>query len=158
MTEEFERYRYEQARAWLEHVRGIGIEVERLQGLVESERAQLDGLKGIDYTVERVDGSREMPDLADLVDRIFDHIREYAASLSAYTDERRKAAMALEGLADPKERLALSMHYLMGETWAEVCSRMGYSKQRMMEIRREGVAHAYDVMPHSWRDPNHRAI
>ena len=37
MTEEIEKYRYAQAQAWLKHVRDIGEEVDRLQGLVESE-------------------------------------------------------------------------------------------------------------------------
>lgn len=158
MTEEIEKYRYAQARAWLEHIRDFGDEVARLQVLIESERARLDGVKGIDYTVERVGGTRDLPDTADLVDKLFEHIREYAASLATYTDERAKAARALEGLADPRQRRALTLHYLQGRTWVQVCDAMGYSKQRMMQIRQSGVLAAYDVMPHSWRDPRHSAI
>ena len=157
MTEEYDRYRYEKAREWLEHVRDLGVEANRIQGLVESERAMLDGVRGIDYTVEHVSGTRDVPDLADLVDRLFAHIREYTASLSAYTDERMKAARALDGLDNAKERQVLTMYYLLGRTWGEAADEMDYSVQRVMQIRKDAVLHAFDIMPHAWRDPVHPA-
>ena len=158
MSEEIERYRYMQAREWLEHVRHLGIEADRIQGLVEAERASLDGVRGIDYTIEHVSGTRDLPDVANLVDSLFAHIQEYMASLAAYTDERHRAARALDALADPNERQALTRHYLMGETWREVAENMGYSKQRILAIRKQGVVHAYDVMPLDWRDPLPSAV
>ena len=158
MTEEYDRYRYEQARAWLEHVRRLGIEADRIQGLVEAERASLDGVRGIDYTRERVSGTPMPPDIADLVDSLFEHIREYTASLSAYTDERMKAARALDGLEDARERQVLTGYYLMGRTWDEVRANLGYSWQGIMTLRRRAIVSAYSVVPVEWRDPQHPAL
>lgn len=153
MSEEYDKYRYEKAKAWLEHVRELGIEVQRINGMVESERALLDGVRGIDYTREYVGGSRDLPDVANIVDRLFDHIREYTASLAAYIDERTRAAQALEGLEDPIERRAITEHYLMGRTWEQVRTGLGFSWQGMMTLRRRAILSAYDVTPAGWRDP-----
>lgn len=157
MTEEYDSYRRAQARAWLEHVRRLGAEAERLQGLVESERAMLDGVRGIDYTVEHVSGTRGAPDTADLMDALSDRIRDYTAAIAAYTDERQRAARILEGVVDAASRRILTEHYLLGKTWSEVAELTDYSESGLMKLRRRALLQAFEVVPMEWRDPFHPA-
>lgn len=158
VTEEYDRYRYEKAREWLDYIRQLGIEVDNAQGMVESERAMLDGVRGIDYTREHVSGTHPTTDLADLVDRLFEHIRDYTASLAAYTDERRKAFEIIDKLPDPKERYVLSQYYLLGKTWNDVRAGLDYSWQGIMTLRKRAILSVFDVLPAGWRDARPPAL
>ena len=151
MTDEWEEYRYVQARTWLEHVRKLGAEVETARALVDSERDAMDGVKGVDYSAEH-HGDPNDDAFVDAISKLDERIRDYVMRLDRYLDERHDASVRLSRLPDPTERQALVSRYLLGYRWEEVCVSMSYSYDGIMKLRRRAIVHAFDVMPTSWRD------
>ncbi|MBQ9021043.1 MAG: hypothetical protein IJ113_03365 [Eggerthellaceae bacterium] len=156
--DEWEQYRYNQARAWLEHVRGLADAVDSAERAVEYERAQMEQLSSIDYARVRVSGTPTSPDIADILDRLNDNIRQYCANASAYTDERRDCYDRLSRLESKTEAKALQLRYCMNHSWEYIEGAMGYTEGGIMKLRRTAIIHAYDVMPIEQRDPMHQAL
>ena len=146
-------YKYNQAKAWLEYVRKLGRSAERTRLIVEDERAQLENVRGVDYTREHVSGSTGLADVDALIESLHRNIRDYCATEAAYVRERKDAYDRLARLENAVERDALTLRYVMGMPWKDVCEELGYSKSRMMVLRKSAIANAYDVMPREWRDP-----
>ena len=143
---------YQQARAWLEHVRGLKVAEERAARLMELMEGIAEGAKGIDYTREKVSGSQAKGMLEESIARIEEQRASFEASSVAYRAEANAAMDRLSSLDDPDEYEALAHHYCGGLEWSEVASLMHFSEARIYEIRRAGVLHAYDVMPDEWRE------
>lgn len=158
MTDEWERYRRAQAARWLEHVRRLGEHAETLRREVDEEREAASGLGAIRYDGMPKASCSDGDALPNAVIRIQERIARYIERLSEYEAERWAAHDALEGVADPLERRALTYHYLLGDTWEECCVKMHYSYDGMMSLRKRALSSAYDVMPHAMRDPMERAI
>ena len=156
--DEWERYRYEQARAWLEHVAGLRHAMDAAGSVREVFESLLDSVKGIDYSRERVSGGQYENRIAEAIAKLDEARLQWGASVSAYADEASDAAARIGGLEDAQEGRALLLHYVDGKTWELVRSEMGYSWRGMMDLRKRAVLHAYDHMPASWRDPVHRAV
>ena len=157
ITEEWDEYKYEQARAWLEYVRGLGERAKVAQALVESERELLDGLRGIDYSS---DGPTSPNDdaLVDAISRLQDHIKQYIENLVEYVDVRADAVKRINGLKYAHEIECLYYRYMRNKSWEEICVDMAYTHDGMMKLRRRAIVSAYEVMPNDWRDPLHPAI
>ena len=155
---ELEQYHYEQARAWLEHVRLLGQSADTALRKVEYEKAQMENLRGIDYTREHVSNSRHEYELESTIDNLKSNIKDYVTSVAQFTIERRDAYDRLAKLEDPTERDALTLRYCMNNPWEYVEGALNYSHQRIMQIRQSGIAHAYDVMPLEWRERKYSAI
>lgn len=158
MTDEWERYRRDQAARWLERIRRLGARVETMQREIDAEREAASGLKAICYDVTPKPSASTGDALPNAVIRIQERIAEYVEEMAAYTEERGRAHEALSGLPDPMEHRALTYHYLLGLSWEECCVRMHYTYDGMMKLRARALSSAYDVMPHEMRDPMERAI
>ena len=159
MTEEWEQYRYAQARAWLEHIRALGERVDSTKALIDSERNMMDGVRGIDYGASNGGGSSSPDDaMVNAIAKMQRHIAEYAALLSEYEDERYDARNHLAKMEGHAERQALTYRYLLGWSWDDVCAAMFYTHDGMMKLRRRAIVSAYDVMPLEWRDPVQHAL
>ena len=156
MTREFDEYKYRQARSWLEHIRKLGADVASAKALVDSERELLDGLHGIDYAAVR--GNPDDDRLVNAIERTRAYIADFTAKQAEYEAERMDAYRRLDQLGDGIERQALTLRYLLGKAWEEICVEMSYSWQGMMKIRKRAIIHAYDVMPNDKRDPLHPAV
>lgn len=155
---EWEQYRYAQARAWLEHVRDLGERVQSMRALVDAEYAAIDGVRAIDPSREGHGGSGSTDDaMLEAIERITKHVREYAALLSEYEDERYDARRHLASMPEHSERAALTYRYLLGWTWESICVELHYSYDGMMKLRRRAIVNAYDVLPNGWRDRIPRA-
>lgn len=155
LTPEGEQRHIDLARAWLEKCRRtVGYE----RTLRESARAQYDMLKGIDYSAVNVQGS---PSPDAVPNAVIAH-EGIAEKLEAIADDAAKriadAAAALARMEDPTEARCLHLYYIDAvDTWERVCVKMSYSYDGMMKLSRRALLHAYDLMPHTERDPNYRA-
>ena len=158
MTEEYEQYRRAQAARWLEHVMSLGSRVRALRAEIEEQRAVASGLKAIVYDGMPRQTCAYGDAIPDAVIRIQELIRDYCSELAGYVDEQREAHDALAKIGDESRRSALTLHYLAGRSWEEVCVEMRYSYRRIMEIRAEALCELYDHMPPEWRDPMHPAL
>lgn len=157
MSSEFEKYRRGQARAWLEHVRGLRRKAESLRGAVEEQRRALAGLRAIDYSLPG--GRAPSPDgIPNAVAAVEESVDAYLAALAEFTDEQREARMALSRLPRAEHFELLSLRYCDGLEWEGVCERMGYTRSGAMDLHRSALCAAYGVMPARWRDPMHPAL
>ena len=156
--DELEQYHYEQARAWLEYVRGLAEAVDAAECAVEYERAQLENVSAITYEHEHVSGSGADRDVEEIIDRLRDNIKQYCANALAWTEERRACYDILNRLDNRAEAKALQLRYCMNNSWTFICGAMNYTESGMMKLRRNAIVHAYDVMPLEWRDPKYNAL
>lgn len=157
MTEEFEEYRRQQARAWLSRVRGLQRRAEALRAVADGLRGQLEGVRGIDYAASGGGGCS--PDaIPAAVARMEAAQAECDAAMAELADEQRRALRALARLDDPSHFEVLALRYVAGLPWAEVCGRMGYARPSAMRLHASALLAAYAVMPPEHRDPMHPAV
>lgn len=157
MAEEYERYKYDQARAYLEHVRALSCRTQALRAEVEAQRELADGVRAMRYG-EGGGGGVEADRMAETVARLQELVRGYCAELAAYVSEQREAHERVRLMDRPEHAQAITGYYLLGRTWERVCVDMGYTWDGMMSLRRRAVTAFYDVMPAEWRDPRHPAV
>ena len=153
MDEELQRYRADQAHAYLERIRRLGEGCAGMQALVDDARDRASGVRGIDYSRDRVQTSPTDDAMVNAVDEIRSRIRDYVAVLAEYEAERKRANDALTGMEDYTEAKALRLRYLLGRDWEQVCVEMHYSYDGMMKLRRRALASYWEVMPACERDP-----
>lgn len=158
MNCELERYRAEQAHAYLERIRRMGSECEALRAQIDDAYYRAEGVGAIDYSAINVSSSPSPDHIPNAVAMLQEWVRDYVSELAAYEGERHEAALSLSLMEDPTEASALRFRYLLGWRWGRVCSEMCYSYDSMMKIRRRALAHYWEVMPRAERDPIPRAI
>lgn len=156
--DEIEQYRYEQARAWLEHVAKLKHAVGASRDMLEMFEGLAEQARAIDYSRVRVSGGQQADRMAEAVARLDEAHMQWAANLAAYTDEATDAAARIDRLEDKTEARALLAHYVDGRPWERVCIMLDYSYDGIMHVRQRAVLHMYDHMPTEWRDPVHRAL
>ena len=152
MDEELQRYRIEQAEAWLSKVRKLVAYEKSMRRAAETQFELADGLKGVDYSHEQVSSS---PTADAIPNAVIAH-EEAAASLVEIAESAKEriaqAAEAIDRMDDPTEAAALTLYYIACMKWEAVCVEMNYTWDGMMTLRRRALSHVYDVMPHSERD------
>lgn len=153
---EIERYKYDQARAYLEHVRALSCRTKALRAEVEAQRELADGVRAMRYGAGAVP---TRPDrTADAVARLQELVEGYCAELAEYVEEQDRAHVCVRLMERPEHVQAITGRYLLGRSWERVCVDMGYTWDGMMKLRRRAVTEFYDVMPTEWRDPRHPAL
>lgn len=155
-TEEFDEYRIDQAERWLEHVRDLRLTVRAMQVDIGGERELIDGMRGIG--TERVSGSHDPDRMSDTIARYeakLDELRQWMDHLLEDMDEAREC---IARIPDGVSSSLLTMRFVDGLTWDEVCGELGYSFHHVMRLRRRALLQAYDVMPTRWRDPAQPAV
>lgn len=158
MTEsEFERYKYDQARAYLEHVRALSCRLDSLRAEVEAQRELADGVKAMRYG-EGGGGSAQSDQVAETVARLQKLVQDYCVELASYAAEQETAHACVKLMERPEYVQAITSYYLLGRTWERTCVDMGYKWDGMMKLRRRAIVEFYNVMPTERRDPRHPAI
>lgn len=157
LDDEYERYRADAAASYMEHVRSLGLRMRSLQEEIERERSLMLP-QGLEYSPQPGNPNAYGDAIPDGLSRLQAMVEAYCAELAGYVAERQEAHEAVSRIARPERREALRGHYLAGKTWERVCVDMGYSYDGMMKLRRGALCELYDLMPHRWRDPLHRAI
>lgn len=154
---EFERYKYDQARAYLEHVRALSCRAQALRAEVEAQRELADGVRAMRYGEGGGDGAGA-DRMADTVARLQDLVEGYCSELAGYVAEQDRAHACVRLMERPEHVQAITGRYLLGRPWERVCADMGYTWNGMMKLQRRAVTEFFDVMPTEWRDPRHPAL
>lgn len=155
---ELERYRIGQAETWLKGCKRL-VDMERsMRALADSQREIADGIGTVDYTRPKAKTPPRADAIPEAVARCMEVASDFETLALDISERRAEAARALARMESPVEAAALSRHYLLGDTWESLCAIFDYSWRGIMQLRRRALLHAYDVMPHSERDPHHRAI
>ena len=158
MDEELQRYRIEQADAWLSKVRKLVAYEKAMREASEVQYEMADGLRGIDYSRDHV-ATSPTPDAIPNAVIAHDEAGDSLASIAESARERiAQAARAIDSMEDPTEAAALTLYYIACRKWEAVCVKMDYTWDGMMKLRRRALNSAYDVMPHSERDPMQPAV
>ena len=149
LTEEGERRRVDEARAWLSRVRSLVGYQATLERTARDRLERADGLRAIDYSKPNVSSSPYADAIPDAI-AANEAIGELLSSLSdAARDDIAKAAAAVASLGDPLEARCLHLYYIDAvKTWEAVCVEMDYSYDGMMKLSRRALLHIYEVMPH----------
>lgn len=154
---EWEDYKADQARAWLERVRSLGAKAETVRAVIEDERAMMDGIRSPDPSSQRTGGASDDA-MVNAVERLETHVRDYIVRLAEYEDERAEAVGCLDLMESDTERAVLTYRYLLGWEWRRICSVMSYSYGGIHKLTRRALVDCYEVMPVKEREPIYRAI
>ena len=149
--DEFEKWKADQAKRWLAEVRGSCLMANAARALLEDAKGRADGLKAAGF--EPVRSSRSDGAIAAALVRLHDAADAYAEALDGLMSMQREAYEALSRMSDARESSCLVLYFLLGRGWADVAKEMSYSIDSVMQFRRKGLASAYEVMPHRFRDP-----
>ena len=153
MDEELQRYRADQAHAYLERVRDLGEDCAGLKLLADDAVARAGGLRGIDYSAIRVQVSPTDDGMVDAIETIRASIASYVTALAEFEGMRAEASRAIAAMGDAAERRALTMRYLLGREWTDVRDALGYRTMGgVMKLRRRALLSFYDAMPANERD------
>ena len=154
MTEEYNRYRREQARAWLEHCRGLMRREKAVADLAARELAAADNLKAMDYSRGNVKASLKVDAVERAAVRHMDFAERLEIAAQESAAERADALERISKLPNPTEQAVLIEFYLTSEAprSEDVARRMNYSERNVRYIRDAALVHVYEHMPHVWRD------
>ncbi len=153
---EWEKFKAEQAAAWLEHVRELALDVAKTQDRVDVLRSMALP-SGIDYSAPMVSTSPTADQIPNAVAKLVDAMGEYCADLAAYVDESHDAAERLKMLEDGRHRLIIMLYYVNGKTWGQVGKAANYAPDYCRHIRDEALPLVYNVMPKEWKTQIPRA-
>jgi len=158
LTTEGEQYRIDAVRDWLEKVRKTVGYQRTLEQSAADRLARADGLKGLDYSKEQVKSSPYADAIPDAI-AANEVIGDALQSVAEDARERvAQAARAIASLDDANEARCLHLYYIEAyDTWERVCVAMHYSYDWIMKLRRNGLLHLYDEMPHYMKDRPSRA-
>ena len=156
MTEEFERMKADEARAWLRHVRDLGMRVRGLQASIDDARSRLLPA-GVSYDGAGGGGcyADAMP---DGVAKVQELVANYATELAALVDEQRRARECIAKVGNAMWRETLEGYYLRGECLELIAVNLGYSYESVKKYHRHGLAEVWAHMPAEWRTPMEPAL
>lgn len=152
MDMEYERYRYEQALKYLNHVKSLNDRINAKQDAIEDYRGKLACIKAMDYSADNVQVQSRGDAIPEGVARLLDMIDECTDLICEYAKEQKRAMRALEKLSRYEYEQLLEKHYLRGKDWSMVAREMNYSYDWIMSMRRLAIIELYDHMPCEFRD------
>ena len=157
-TEEFNRYKRDQAAAWLGGIRKLNARIKTLQQEIDAQRELASGLTCNSYDGMPHNSNSSADSIPNAVIRINEMVSAYCGELLQYVERQSEAHKAIQRIEDDHCRAALTSYYLLSHSWEKVCEELKYSWDGMMKLRRRALVEAYEVMPPSERDPLHPAI
>lgn len=152
MTEEFERMKADEARAWLRHVRDLGMRVRGLQASIDDARSRLLPA-GVAYDKNGGGSGCYADAMPDGVAKVQELIADYATELAALVDEQRVARECIAKVGNAMWRETLEGYYLRGECLELIAVNLGYSYESVKKYHRRGLAEVWAYMPSEWRTP-----
>lgn len=157
MTEEFEQLKADEARAYLRHVRDLGMRVRGLQASIDDARSRLLPA-GIAYDKGGGGSGCYADAIPDGVAKVQELVADYATELAALVDEQRAARECIAKVRDHRCREALEGYYIRCETYVDIAVRLHYSTDSVRRYKRMGLAEVWEHMPAEWRSPMEPAL
>lgn len=145
-TEEFERWKADEAAAYLSRVKGAQARVKSLADEMVDIYEEIAGLKAIDYTKDRVDGgaiSYLLEQMLDDKDQRLHDCQRQAHDLECLL---RRVTYILDKMDDQFHASILERHYVNGIGWRTVAIDAGYAEASIFDIRIIALNGFYDCM------------
>lgn len=158
-TGKWDDYAGGQAERWLKGVLGTRVKADALAEQVEQLERDRDGIKATRFDKQ---GGGTCQDPTAKMDAAVQRLEEARGNLAEANEQMANAvsdaSVRLARMEDPVQMRCLNLYYVSGpRTWQAVADMMCYSLGGMKKLRRRALVSAYDVMPHTLRDPMHRA-
>lgn len=154
---EGDTWRIEQARAYMEHVRGLRLRIDALQIQIDDARANL--LPGaVRYDKQGGVATSADDSLVDGISNVDELIAKYVEKMAEYVGALDAATDAIHSLHSGVYVKMLTLYYLDGRTWEDTATEINYSDSHMFRLCDCALLELYEVMPHTWRAPRYQAI
>lgn len=158
-TDEWDEYAGGQAERWLKGVRDARAMADALAEILDQLERDRDGIKATRYDKAGGGSCQDPTAKMDAAVQKLDKAREgLAKAKDRMAGAVSDAGVRLARMEDPVQMRCLNLYYVSGaRTWQAVADAMCYSLDGVKKLRRRALVSAYDVMPHTLRDPMHRA-
>lgn len=155
-VDEMTRWRADQARGYMEHVRSISISMECRRE--EIERMRSKQLPAAVVCTEGTQGSVYGDAVPDGIIALDEAICAYCSDLVGFVDEMKRAHDAISRVDCVERREILRLRYLCGMSLREASERMRYEYQSSKRLCMLALADVWEFIPLEWRDRVPRAI
>ena len=156
-TNDWQRYRREQASAYLRKIRDMRRHIAALNAEIDEQRALASGLTGIDYSRDNVSTSPTDDAMPNAVARLLEIIAERVELVRDYTGMLDECGTSLRDLNGTYGDV-LRYRYLCDYPWERIAAATNYSEQWLYELHNQALSAFYDHMPPTQRDPMPKAI
>lgn len=146
MATEYERWKADEAAAYLSHVKGAQARIQTLADTIADLYDEIAGIKAVDYSQDRVDGgvvSYLLEQMLDDKQQRMDQCQTQAHDMECRV---RRVTYILGRMDDQFHASILEAHYVNGDDWHTVAERANYSTQHIFRIRFDALLGFYDCM------------
>lgn len=151
MDQDTQRWHAHQAALYLDHVRGMGVQIVSLTWAIEALEAKAEGVGAIRYDKDQVSTSPTDEAMPNNVSELVRQKREREHKRELYETELAAVSRAFERMPNEVYSGILESHYIGEKTWKEIGKAFGYSKPGIMRARQRALAMFYDYMPPTQR-------
>lgn len=145
------RYHAHQAALYLDHVRGMGVQVKMLNYSIAELEAKAEGVSALDYSKDNVQTSPTDSAMPNAVSELIEQKRDREAKRDLYADELAAVTRAFERMPNKTYAAILDAHYIGEASWKQIAAEYPMSKRGIMKVRQKALAMFYDYMPPSQR-------
>lgn len=136
--------------AYVNNLKGMLKSIDTCEREIERLKVQATGLKSMSLG-DKVQSNSDVHKLETITHNIIEYRKIATAEAEIFFQEYIVARTAMRKLP-ANQANALIRHYLLGDTWEQVCVSLNYSYSRIMQIREDGIIALYDLLPYSVRE------
>lgn len=145
------RYHAHQAALYLDHVRGMGIQVKMLNLSIAELEAKAEGVSALDYSKDNVQTSPTNETIPKIIDKLIEQKQIRESKKELYAEELAAVTRALDRMPNKTYAAVLDAHYVGEASWKQIAAEFPMSKRGIMKVRQKALAMFYDYMPPSQR-------
>ena len=145
------RYHAHQAALYLDHVRGMGIQVKMLNLSIAELEAKDEGVSALDYSKDNVQTSPTNETIPKIIDKLIEQKQIRESKKELYAEELAAVTRALDRMPNKTYAAVLDAHYVGEASWKQIAAEFPMSKRGIMKVRQKALAMFYDYMPPSQR-------
>lgn len=146
MPTEYERWKAEEAAAYLSAVKGAQARIRSLADTMADIYAEMEGIRAVDYSTERVDGGAVSYLLEQMLDDKQQRLDECQGQAHEMECRIRRATYVLGRMEDQLHASILEAHYINGHEWHHVAKSVNYGIDNIFKIRVQALIGFYDCM------------
>lgn len=145
------RFHAHQAALYLDHVRGMGVQVKMLNLSIAELEAKAEGVNALDYSKDLVQTSPTDDTMPNAVAELIKQKRDREAKRDLYAEELASVTRVLGRMPNKVYAAILDAHYIGEASWGQIADEYPMSKRGIMKVRQKALAMFYDHMPPSQR-------
>lgn len=146
MPTEYERWKADEAAAYLSRVKGAQARIQSLADTMADIYDEIAGIKAVDYSTERVDGGAVSYLLEQMLDDKQQRLDECQSQAHDMECKVRRVTYILGKMDDQLHASILEAHYINGKEWHMVAKAVNYGIDNIFKIRVQALIGFYDCM------------